>query len=313
LSLPPHGGVLAATGEGQLELVVGPDRLALYPLDPHLQPLPLGDAAAQLLGVDGAAVDMTAAGDHWEAPNPYGTEAGGRNIRSNRSVILVAVVRRATGASAARFEIQRGQGAMFHDHRPFHGGQVGMAGERHLELALAKSASGQELQLFLTDAYRQPEPLDGIRGELVLQQGGRSTTLPLVPAGDCFTVESGKPSGPLGVHVHLFYPTEPKEVDMDYYFDQRTAMESGAHPVKILVGSGGFSPSRIPATAGQALTLRFYRTTDDTCAKQVIFPSLGLQRELPLQRNVDIALVPGKGETAFSCSMGMITGAVVGR
>ena len=301
---PPHGGVLATAGDGKLELVVGPERLALFPLDSDLKPVPLGNAEVLLVGADGATLPLAPTEDHWEASNPYG---------SDQSLTLVAVVRRASGSIAARFELHPGQGSMFHDHRPFHGGQVGMAGERHLELALARTATGQELQLFLTDAYRQPVSLDGIQGALTLQQGGRSETLPLVAAGDCFTVEAGKSAGPLGVHVHLVYPTAPTEVDMDYYFDQTTAVEGDARTLKILVGSNGFSPSRIEAVAGQALTLRFLRTTDNTCAKQVVFPSLGLERDLPLQKNVDIALVPTRGEISFACGMGMLKGAVVGK
>ncbi len=302
LGAPPHGGLLAPTSEGQLELVVEPDRLALYPLDARLQLVPLGDAEAQLIGVDGATLPLAPATDHWEAKNPYGTSQG---------LTLVAVVRRASGSTAARFELLPGQGAMFHDHRPFHGGQVGMAGDRHLELALVPTKAGAELQLFLTDAFRQPEPLDGISGTLTIEQGGHSATHPLVPAGDCFTVEQDHSRGPVAVQVHLVYPRAPEEVDMDFRFDQSAAAEAGQRPVKILVGANGFSPSRVDAPAGRPLTLRFFRTTDETCAKEVVFPSIGVQRELPLHHDVDVALVPTRGEIAFSCGMGMVTGAVV--
>jgi len=295
---------LSRAGDGQLELVVGPDRLALYPLDARLQPVPLGDAEVQLIAADGPTVPLVAAADHWEGANPYGTA---------RSLTFVAVVRRASGSTAARFELGPNQGALFHDHRPFHGGQVGMAGDRHLELALAPAAAGEELQLFLTDASRQPEPLAGIQGTLTVQQGGRSSTHPLVPAGDCFTVQVAKSKGPFAVHVQLVYPSAPKEVGMDFYFDQAAAVQNGEHPVKILVAASGFSPNRIEAVAGRPLTLRFFRTTEETCAKEVVFPSLGLERALPLERAVDVALVPTRGEIAFSCGMGMVKGAVVGR
>jgi hypothetical protein len=298
---------LANVGDGQLELVVGPDQLALYPFDARLQPVAIGDAQALLLGEDGKTLPLTAATDHWETGNPFGTD---------KAVTLVAVLRRASGSTAARFELHPGQGSMFHDHRPFHGGLVGMAGERHLELAIAPTGAGAELQLYLTDAYRQPAPLDGIHGTLTIQEKGRDVTLPLIPAGDCFTAEVAgtSASGAFGnVHVHLAYPSAPNEVDMDFYLEQTATVDNGKLPVEVRVGSSGFAPNRIEVAAGQALTLRFFRTTDDTCAKQVVFPSMGLERDLPLRRDVDVALVPTRSEIAFSCGSGMFKGAVIGR
>ena len=100
---------------------------------------------------------------------------------------------------------------------------------------------------------------------------------------------------------------------MDYYFDQSSALEAGARPVKILVTGSGFSPSRIEAAAGRPLTLRFFRTTDQTCAKEVVFPSLGLSASSPFSARWTSRSSRRRGEIAFSCSMGMITGAVVGR
>jgi plastocyanin domain-containing protein len=66
----------------------------------------------------------------------------------------------------------------------------------------------------------------------------------------------------------------------------------------------------VEARAGKPLTLRFLRTTDDTCAKEVVFPSLGVRKSLPLGQEVDIALVPTSGETRFTCGMGMVKGSV---
>jgi hypothetical protein len=206
----PHGGTLAATGSGQLELVVGsaersgvaPGRIALFPLDAQLRPAPLGGAEAFLIGANGVTLPLAAAGDHWEAANPYGTQG---------SLTLVAVVREAAGSRAARFELRSGEASLLHEHRPFHGGQVGMAGERHLELAWVATATGQELQLYLTNAYRQPDSLEGVHGTLTVQEKGQSFVLPLVPSGDCFTAQAPKPAGPENVHVHLVYPTAPSD------------------------------------------------------------------------------------------------------
>ncbi len=80
--------------------------------------------------------------------------------------------------------------------------------------------------------------------------------------------------------------------------------------VTVSVGAGGFTPSRIQAQAGRPLTLRFVRTTDQTCATEVVFEHEGIKKALPLNQPVDITLTP-QGEIAFSCGMGMLRGAVV--
>jgi plastocyanin domain-containing protein len=46
--------------------------------------------------------------------------------------------------------------------------------------------------------------------------------------------------------------------------------------VKITVGEGGFSPSSVTVSKGQKLMLMLTRVTDNTCAKKVVFPELGL-------------------------------------
>ncbi len=100
---------------------------------------------------------------------------------------------------------------------------------------------------------------------------------------------------------------------MDFYLEQTAEVEDAKGPVKVLVSGSGFAPSRISVARGRALTLRFFRTTDDTCAKSVVFPSLGVERELPLRRNIDVAIVPTGSEIAFSCGTGMFKGVVIGR
>ena len=297
---PPHGGLLAAAGDGHLELVVGPDRLALFPLDAALHAQRLGGTATLLIG-SGPPVKLEPAGDHWEASNPAGVEA---------PFVALAVVQRETEALAARFDFQPGGASMFHDHRPFHGGLVGMAGERHVELALQPVTPGAELQLYLTDAYRQPVSPDGVGGTVTARDGARTATIPWNNGGDCLTARIAKPAGPLDVHLHLVYPDAPHDVDMDFYLEQGMARPTG-DAITVRVDSAGFTPSHIEASAGQALTLRFLRTTDQTCATRVVFPALGIDRDLPLGRPVEISVVPHRGETAFACGMGMLKGSVV--
>ena len=81
---------------------------------------------------------------------------------------------------------------------------------------------------------------------------------------------------------------------------------------RVNVTPAGFQPSRIDVSTGQRLVFR--RTTDKTCATSVVFPTLGIERALPLDTDVPIDLPHGSsGELAFQCGMGMACGKVVVR
>lgn len=79
----------------------------------------------------------------------------------------------------------------------------------------------------------------------------------------------------------------------------------------IMVDRMGFHPSEIHARAGQKLTLVFHRTTDATCAKQVVFKDLGITKELPLNQQVEVNLTATTAPIGFVCGMGMSHGSIV--
>jgi RND family efflux transporter MFP subunit len=84
--------------------------------------------------------------------------------------------------------------------------------------------------------------------------------------------------------------------------------------VQIEVTKDGFSPTSVNVEAGTAVDLAFLRRTDETCAKEVVLPSLGVRRPLPLNERVSIRLAPAKaGTLAFVCGMNMLKGTVVVR
>jgi RND family efflux transporter MFP subunit len=85
-----------------------------------------------------------------------------------------------------------------------------------------------------------------------------------------------------------------------------------AQSTKIVVSEKGFEPAKVTMRAGVRAQLTFVRTTDNTCAKEVVFPSLDIRRALPLNVAVTIDLSPSKtGEIAFACGMNMLNGTVV--
>lgn len=94
------------------------------------------------------------------------------------------------------------------------------------------------------------------------------------------------------------------------------ATSAAASPVpsaiKIVADEHGYTPSTVSAAKGSPITLRFVRTTDKTCATEVVFPELNLKKPLPLNTPVDIAVPAGDAMTyAFACGMGMHRGTLV--
>lgn len=85
-----------------------------------------------------------------------------------------------------------------------------------------------------------------------------------------------------------------------------------AGAARITVSEKGFEPARVTLRAGAPARLTFVRTTDATCATEIVVPSLKITRPLPLNQPVDIDFTPDKpGDIAFACGMGMFSGTLV--
>ena len=84
--------------------------------------------------------------------------------------------------------------------------------------------------------------------------------------------------------------------------------------MKISVGDTSFEPARLTVRAGVPARLIFTRTSERTCATSVVFASLKIKRDLPLNEAVAIEFTTDKtGEIAFACGMNMLRGTVVVR
>jgi membrane fusion protein, heavy metal efflux system len=81
--------------------------------------------------------------------------------------------------------------------------------------------------------------------------------------------------------------------------------------VKIVVNEKGFEPARVALRAGIPARLTFVRTTDQTCATEVVFASLYVRKQLPLNQAATIEFTPDKrGEIGFSCGINMFKGTI---
>jgi plastocyanin domain-containing protein len=87
----------------------------------------------------------------------------------------------------------------------------------------------------------------------------------------------------------------------------------GAGTVAVTVGEDGFAPSAVTFKKGTPnAQLVFTRTTDKTCATEVVFPELGIKKELPKDTPVAIPIPTDKERSlGFQCGMGMYKSSVV--
>ncbi len=82
-------------------------------------------------------------------------------------------------------------------------------------------------------------------------------------------------------------------------------------PVKITVTRNGYEPWRVEARAGVPRTLGVTRTTDETCATELVLPEYGIERKLPLGEPVTITFTPARtGSLRYSCAMKMFQGVI---
>src|SRR5437879_1055434 len=74
----------------------------------------------------------------------------------------------------------------------------------------------------------------------------------------------------------------------------------------------GFDPAVIEAKAGQPLKLAFFRPNAANCGNEVVFPDLGIRKELPPGQTVVVDITPLKsGPLGFECGMKMLKGQLI--
>ena len=81
---------------------------------------------------------------------------------------------------------------------------------------------------------------------------------------------------------------------------------------RVTVTDTSFDPQRLTLQAGVPARVTFTRTSDKTCATAVVFSSLNIRRELPLNTPVPIEFTPDQaGEISFACGVNMLRGSIV--
>src|SRR5687767_9761529 len=87
---------------------------------------------------------------------------------------------------------------------------------------------------------------------------------------------------------------------------------AGPGVVNVTADDKGFTPSSVTFKKGEKASLVFTRTSDDTCATEVVFPDLNIKKDLPKGKPVTIDVPTDKEQKlTFQCGMGMYKSAVV--
>ncbi|AUX30372.1 MULTISPECIES: cupredoxin domain-containing protein [Sorangium] len=85
------------------------------------------------------------------------------------------------------------------------------------------------------------------------------------------------------------------------------AAPAGVKRIDIAVTDSGFSPSTIELKKGEPVVLRFTRTTKSECLKAIAIPDLKVEKDLPLNTPVEVAITPEKeGKMVLQCWMAMV-------
>jgi hypothetical protein len=90
----------------------------------------------------------------------------------------------------------------------------------------------------------------------------------------------------------------------------RSRIPEGA--IAVAVDAHGFNPARIEVSSGAPVTLAITRAATPNCGSRIVFPSLGIERDLPVGETTVVELPKFSGEVAFACGMGMLRGVIVG-
>jgi hypothetical protein len=168
---------------------------------------------------------------------------------------------------------------------------------------------GDRQVVYLADS-KQPGTFIEREVRLGPRSGGQIEVLSGVQAGDSVVTEGSFFVRAERERLGLRAPA-PSRPGAEQSHDRRPNGEN-VQTARIEVGEKSFEPATVTLRAGTTARITVVRTTDNTCATDIVFPSLNVKRALPLNQPVVIEFTPARtGEIAFACGMSMLRGTVV--
>lgn len=76
---------------------------------------------------------------------------------------------------------------------------------------------------------------------------------------------------------------------------------------------GGYTPSTIEVPAGARVRMTLDRQEDNPCSDEIVIPDFGIRKSVPAHAKTVLEFTATAGRHEFSCGMGMLHGAVIGK
>ncbi|HYO67284.1 MAG TPA: cupredoxin domain-containing protein [Archangium sp.] len=105
-------------------------------------------------------------------------------------------------------------------------------------------------------------------------------------------------------------PAEPSAAAPTAAPAQPAAKPGEPRTLALTVTEKGYEPSPVTLKQGEPVKLVLTRTTDHTCATEIVLEDYNINPPLPLNQPVEVAFTPNKtGKLVYGCAMGkMISG-----
>jgi len=111
----------------------------------------------------------------------------------------------------------------------------------------------------------------------------------------------------------IMYPDE-FEQKVNPLLSSQPAPKGKLQTATVVVGTAGYRPRSVKLRRGIPAELTFIRKVEKTCGTRIMIPDYGIDRPLPLNVPVTVALTPNKsGRFKFTCGMDMFRGSLVVR
>jgi len=103
-----------------------------------------------------------------------------------------------------------------------------------------------------------------------------------------------------------------------FFLGRRSAPVSAAPAANGVVDvtiriEGGYTPSTIEVPAGSRVRMTLDRQEDNPCSEEIVIPDFGIRQPVPAFAKTVLEFTAPAGRHEFSCGMGMLHGAVIGK